>query len=52
LGSIRAALVHVANLEWCYVHRLNGRDYVRTDSPFTVEPYPGLAPFVAACAAQ
>jgi uncharacterized damage-inducible protein DinB len=42
LGSIRATLLHVADMEWAYVHRLNGRDYRKEDSPFTVQRLPTL----------
>lgn len=52
LGSIRATLLHVADIEWGYVHRLTGRDYTRADSPFTQERYPTVAPFAAAWEAQ
>ncbi len=52
LGSIRATLLHVADIEWGYVHRLTGRDYTRADSPFTPERYPTVAPFAAAWEAQ
>lgn len=52
LGSIRATLVHVADIEWGYVRRLAGRDYTRADSPFTVERYPTLPALSAAWRAQ
>ena len=48
LGSIRATLIHVADIEWGYVQRLMGRDYTRQDSPFTEAQSLGLALFAAA----
>ncbi len=48
LASIRATLVHVADIEWGYVQRLTGRDYTRADSPFTAERHPTLATLVVA----
>lgn len=52
LGSIRATLLHVADIEWGYVQRLERRDYTRADSPFTVERYPTLAALSAAWRTQ
>jgi len=52
LGSIRATLIHVADIEWGYVQRLAGRDYTREESPFTEERYPALPPFAAAWSVQ
>ena len=52
LGSIRATLTHVADIEWGYVQRLRGRDYTRADSPFTVERYPTLPALSAAWRVQ
>jgi len=52
LGTIRATLIHVADIEWGYVRRLTGRDYTREESPFTAERYPALPPFAAAWTAQ
>ncbi|HEV2438545.1 MAG TPA: DinB family protein [bacterium] len=52
LGSIRATLVHVADIEWGYVQRLGGRDYTRADSPFTVERLPTLSLLAAAWESQ
>lgn len=52
LGSIRATLIHIADIEWGYVQRLGGRDYARTDSPFTKERYPTLPPLSAAWRTQ
>ena len=48
LGSIRATLLHVADIEWGYVQRLTGRDYTRADSPFVSERYAALPLFAAA----
>lgn len=48
LGSIRATLVHVADIEWGYVQRLTGRDYARADSPFVITRYPDPTLFAAA----
>jgi uncharacterized damage-inducible protein DinB len=48
LGSIRATLIHVADVEWGYVQRLTGRDYNREESPFMEAQYLGLALFAAA----
>ncbi len=52
LGSIRATLIHTADIEWGYVQRLAGRDYTRADSPFTVERYRTLSALSAAWRAQ
>jgi uncharacterized damage-inducible protein DinB len=52
LGSIRATLIHVADIEWGYVQRLTGRDYTREESPFSAERYPALPRFAAAWRAQ
>jgi len=52
LGSIRATLIHVADIEWGYVQRLIGRDYKRTESPFTPKGYPALQPFATAWRAE
>lgn len=52
LGSIRATLIHVADIEWGYVQRLEGRDYTRAESPFTAARYPALPLFSAAWSAQ
>lgn len=48
LGSIRATLIHIADIEWGYVQRLTGRDYVRAESPFTSDRCTTLAVFTTA----
>ena len=40
LGSIRATLLHIADIEWGYVQRLTNHDYTRADTPFTVDRLP------------
>ena len=52
LRSIRATLLHVADIEWGYVQRLTGRDYTREESPFTEERYPAFPPFAVAWNAE
>jgi uncharacterized damage-inducible protein DinB len=52
LGSIRATLIHVADIEWGYVQRLTGRDYTHEESPFSAERVPALPRFRAAWHAQ
>ncbi|HET7263458.1 MAG TPA: DinB family protein [bacterium] len=52
LGSIRATLIHIADIEWGYVQRLAGRDYTRAESPFTAERYPTLPALSAAWQAR
>ena len=52
LGSIRATLIHVADIEWGYVQRLMGRDYTREESPFTAARHATLPPLTEAWRAQ
>jgi uncharacterized damage-inducible protein DinB len=48
LGSIRATLLHVAEVEWGYAQRLTGKDHLRTASPFTAERHPALPSLISA----
>lgn len=52
LGSIRATLLHIAEVEWGYARRLAGKDHVRTASPFTGERHAALPPLIEAWTAQ